>query len=364
MKKNNILLILLFLNSLSLLSQNSLGLYWNGTNEVFASLDVSSGVFTDIATLPNVQTILSSSTFDEANNRYAIETNLGITIIDAANGTIINTFPNSAGWTGMEFNSNNNLTGVYWNGTNEIFTSLNISSGIFTDIATLPNVQTILTLSTFDEANNRYAIETNLGITIIDAANGTIINTFPNSAGWTGMEFNSNNNLTGVYWNGTNEIFTSLNISSGIFTDIATLPNVQTILTLSTFDEANNRYAIETNLGITIIDAANGTVINTFPNSVGWTGMEYEDLTPLSVIEYSFLTFQVYPNPTNDIIKISTVNNLGISYLEIVNNLGQVIFTKKYPGLKEISISLNGYNSGLYFLKINKGFETIRIIKN
>ena len=278
MKKNNILLILLFLNSLSLLSQNSLGLYWNGTNEVFASLDVSSGVFTDIATLPNVQTILSSSTFDEANNRYAIETNLGITIIDAANGTIINTFPNSAGWTGMEFNSNNNLTGVYWNGTNEIFTSLNISSGIFTDIATLPNVQTILTLSTFDEANNRYAIETNLGITIIDAANGT--------------------------------------------------------------------------------------VINTFPNSVGWTGMEYEDLTPLSVIEYSFLTFQVYPNPTNDIIKISTVNNLGISYLEIVNNLGQVIFTKKYPGLKEISISLNEYNSGLYFLKINKGFETIRIIKN
>jgi uncharacterized membrane protein YkgB len=278
MKKNNILLILLFLNSLSLLSQNSLGLYWNGTNEVFASLDVSSGVFTDIATLPNVQTILSSSTFDEANNRYAIETNLGITIIDAANGTIINTFPNSAGWTGMEFNSNNNLTGVYWNGTNEIFTSLNISSGIFTDIATLPNVQTILTLSTFDEANNRYAIETNLGITIIDAANGT--------------------------------------------------------------------------------------VINTFPNSVGWTGMEYEDLTPLSVIEYSFLTFQVYPNPTNDIIKISTVNNLGISYLEIINNLGQVIFTKKYPGLKEISISLNEYNSGLYFLKINKGFETIRIIKN
>jgi uncharacterized membrane protein YkgB len=278
MKKNNILLILLFLNSLSLLSQNSLGLYWNGTNEVFASLDVSSGVFTDIATLPNVQTILSSSTFDEANNRYAIETNLGITIIDAANGTIINTFPNSAGWTGMEFNSNNNLTGVYWNGTNEIFTSLNISSGIFTDIATLPNVQTIPTLSTFDEANNRYAIETNLGITIIDAANGT--------------------------------------------------------------------------------------VINTFPNSLGWTGMEYEDLTPLSVIEYSFLTFQVYPNPTNDIIKISTVNNLGISYLEIVNNLGQVIFTKKYPGLKEISISLNEYNSGLYFLKINKGFETIRIIKN
>jgi uncharacterized membrane protein YkgB len=278
MKKNNILLILLFLNSLSLLSQNSLGLYWNGTNEVFASLDVSSGVFTDIATLPNVQTILSSSTFDEANNRYAIETNLGITIIDAANGTIINTFPNSVGWTGMEFNSNNNLTGVYWNGTNEIFTSLNISSGIFTDIATLPNVQTILTLSTFDEANNRYAIETNLGITIIDAANGT--------------------------------------------------------------------------------------VINTFPNSVGWTGMEYEDLTPLSVIEYSFLTFQVYPNPTNDIIKISTVNNLGISYLEIINNLGQVIFTKKYPGLKEISISLNEYNSGLYFLKINKGFETIRIIKN
>ena len=278
MKKNNILLILLFLNSLSLLSQNSLGLYWNGTNEVFASLNVSSGVFTDIATLPNVQTILSSSTFDEANNRYAIETNLGITIIDATNGTIINTFPNSVGWTGMEFNSNNNLTGVYWNGTNEIFTSLNISSGIFTDIATLPNVQTILNSSTFDEANNKYAIETNLGITIIDPANGTII--------------------------------------------------------------------------------------NTFPNSVAWRGMEYEDLTPLSVIEYSFLTFQVYPNPTNDIIKISTVNNLGISYLEIINNLGQVIFTKKYPGLKEISISLNEYNSGLYFLKINKGFETIRIIKN
>lgn len=365
MKKNKLFATVLFLFTISLFSQSPVGVYWNGTNEVFASMDITSGEFTDISVLPDVQWINGPSTFNETNNWYAIITNLGITIIDASNGTIINTLPNSVSWTAMEFGINNNLLGVYWNGTNEIFASMDITSGVFTDISVLPGVQFIIIgSSTFDETNNRYIIETDLGISIIDASNGNVINTFPNSIDWIKMEFGNNNNLLGVYWNGTNEIFASMDITSGVFTDISVLSNDQFASNYSTFDIANNRYTIGTDFGITIIDASNGSIINTFPNSIGWTFMEYaKDISP-GTINYSLQNFfNIYPNPINSIINISTNSESNISHIEIINHIGETVYSSKYPSLRQVSINSNRFASGLYFIKINQSFETLKVLK-
>ena len=244
------------------------------------------------------------------------------------------------------------LSGVYWNGTEEIFTSLDISTGTFTDLAILPNVQTIYSSSTFNSSNNHYAITTDLGITIINALDGTILNTITNTVGWTGMEFGTNNNLVGVYWNGTEEIFTSLDISTGTFTDLAILPNVQTINRSSTFNSSNNHYAITTDFEIIIINAIDGTILNTITNTVFWTGMEFNQTIPLSVNNYSTIRLDVYPNPVTNFLHIhSNIKNLNI---QLINSFGQIVFTSKYSETDYIKFDLSKFSSGLYFLKINE----------
>ena len=158
--------------------------------------------------------------------------------------------------------------------------------------------------------------------------------------------------LSGVYWNGTEEIFTSLDISTGTFTDLAILPNVQTIYSSNTFNSSNNHYAITTDLGITIINALDGTILNTITNTVFWTGMEFNQTIPLSVNNYSTIRLDVYPNPVTNFLHIhSNIKNLNI---QLINSFGQIVFTSKYSETDYIKFDLSKFSSGLYFLKINE----------
>ena len=166
------------------------------------------------------------ATFDPFNNRYYNITNLGITIIDGANGNIISTIPNSKNMKGIEYNpTTNKLIGSYWNGQQEIFTSLDITSGAFYDLSTLYGVNFLNGgETTLYSLNNWYINITDFGITVIDAISGNIINTIPNLKNMKGIQYNTTTNkLIGSYWTGQQEIFTSLDIASGVFTDLGTL---------------------------------------------------------------------------------------------------------------------------------------------
>ena len=66
--------------------------------------------------------------------------------------------------------------------------------------------------------------------------------------------------------------------------------------------------------------------------------------------------FTVYPNPTNSSLTITT--SVNHSSIQIVNTLGQVVFTKE----KSTSLNLTLLPSGIYFIQLvdNKG----RVIGN
>ncbi|MFK8102313.1 MAG: T9SS type A sorting domain-containing protein [Saprospiraceae bacterium] len=72
-----------------------LGIYWNGTAEKFAALDLSNNTFSEISTLTDVQWLINySTTFDDFYGRYFFFSNLGITEVDAETGNILSNIPN------------------------------------------------------------------------------------------------------------------------------------------------------------------------------------------------------------------------------------------------------------------------------
>lgn len=61
--------------------------------------------------------------------------------------------------------------------------------------------------------------------------------------------------------------------------------------------------------------------------------------------------FAVYPNPSNGIITISNAENANV---KIVNNIGQVIFSKNNVSINEM-IDLSEFGSGSYIMNVEQG---------
>ena len=84
--------------------------------------------------------------------------------------------------------------------------------------------------------------------------------------------------------------------------------------------------------------------------------------TTLSVTEEQIIKIRLYPNPTEDFIKIQSAENIKSIY--IYNITGQII--KKLEGLnsKDIKIDVKNFTKGLYFFKFssNKGTMVKRVI--
>ena len=165
------------------------------------------------------------------------------------------------------------IKGVYWTGTEEKFTDLDLMTGVFTDIATLPNVAGVSQgMSTFDKINNRYFfIESTMGVVSVDAQSGVILNNYPNQLNLQGIEYNEiTDQIVGIHWTGTEEKIAYLDLMTGVFTDIATLPNVAGVPQgMSTFDKINNRYFfIESTMGVVSVDAQSGVILNNYPNAI------------------------------------------------------------------------------------------------
>lgn len=87
--------------------------------------------------------------------------------------------------------------------------------------------------------------------------------------------------------------------------------------------------------------------------------------TALSTSEFQTTSFNVYPNPTNDVVTISSANALAGSEIIFYNNLGQVVLKKKIENAVQ-DISLENLTSGVYYYNIDAAEKTIKgkIIKN
>lgn len=72
-------------------------------------------------------------------------------------------------------------------------------------------------------------------------------------------------------------------------------------------------------------------------------------------------SFYVYPNPVEDLIKVEIVNGLDYNAnINILNSLGQVVFSKKNE-LKTETIDISSYPKGIYTIRI--GSHSKKVIK-
>ncbi len=86
--------------------------------------------------------------------------------------------------------------------------------------------------------------------------------------------------------------------------------------------------------------------------------------------EEASLIFNIYPNPTSDLINIEYISNKNVEpVLEIKNVLGQIIFTERLAlnnsSVKISRVELANFESGIYFVYLNVEEQTIvkKIIK-
>lgn len=79
----------------------------------------------------------------------------------------------------------------------------------------------------------------------------------------------------------------------------------------------------------------------------------------LSNNEFVLQNFNIYPNPTSDILNINLENNLVLEQVTVYNNLGQVV--KKAT---ENVINVSQFSKGLYFVEVttNQGKATKKVI--
>lgn len=358
-----IIVVFLFLGMNAKSQNNIIGTYWDNP-EIYTLLDITANEFIDINELADVEYLaMGESTYDPVNKRYFIITNLGITIIDAQDGIINNVINNNIGFKWIEYDKNTNIIfGAYWNQDDLIFASLDLFSGSITDISVVSGVTGVLGgVSTYDDVNNRYFINTNLGITVINSLNGAIVNLIPPNGVLGGMEYNRNTNkLLCPYWNENTEVFATVDIDSGEYTDLSILEGVNFISQgVSTFDPIENIYITSTDLGITIIDASNGSIVNIIDNTIGMKGLESNFEYPVNT-EYVSINEQIidiYPNPFKSIIQVDILYEYPAEY-QIYSIIGKL---QKRGFVNNKQIDLLDLNNGIYFLKI--GEASFKIVK-
>lgn len=106
--------------------------------------------------------------------------------------------------------------------------------------------------------------------------------------------------------------------------------------------------------------------VSGYQTSFGSYTLVYNETQTLNIEENEILNKKIIvsPNPTNDIITISS-NKEKILKIEIVDIQGRLVSKENYNS-SSIEISMSSYSSGTYFLKASYGEneETIKIIKN
>ena len=143
--------------------------------------------------------------------------------------------------------------------------------------------------------------------------------------------------------------------------------------TLKTYDASSNLQPTSNN---EVIDLSgySGEVKFAFVGSLGPDGVTTADIefwvdevriaTTASIADDQDFEVSVYPNPTNGILNLSTVDE--IQHISVFNLMGQkVLQVNKETELVE-SIDMSSLNSGIYLVKIEtqNAEQTLRVVKN
>ncbi|WP_445457958.1 choice-of-anchor J domain-containing protein [Flavobacterium sp. HNIBRBA15423] len=92
---------------------------------------------------------------------------------------------------------------------------------------------------------------------------------------------------------------------------------------------------------------------------------DVEITTVLSTSTFDTKSFKVYPNPVNNIVSISSGNEVTFDTILITDVNGRTVKTFTYNTVTEANLNVSDLNSGIYFLKIktSEGILDKKIIK-
>ncbi len=99
-----------------------------------------------------------------------------------------------------------------------------------------------------------------------------------------------------------------------------------------------------------------------FPNYDNWIIKFHGDCgdgATTAVVDLANNSFQMFPNPTHDILNIETTTELHDASLTIINTLGQTLKKITANGNK-ITIGTGDLKNGIYFLQLQSGWQVLR----
>jgi hypothetical protein len=246
------------------------GVYYSGGKEMFARGDLSTNVIFDIAQISGVSGV-TSGYLDRTTNKYILGSNLGILVIDANTGQVLDTIINSALGGVVYDSATNDVYGVLWNGSQEKFARIDLDSEIVDTIATLPGVTGIASGSGYlDERNGYYIIKTDLGLVVINIHTGNVVKSFNPAVNIENVVYDAaTNDIYGVFWNGSQEKFARIDLDSQQVDSFPVLVGVNGIHSSGcSFDSETGYYVVGSNLGVLVIDKNTGTLLATLSTTM------------------------------------------------------------------------------------------------
>ena len=76
---------------------------------------------------------------------------------------------------------------------------------------------------------------------------------------------------------------------------------------------------------------------------------KYVPPSPVGLAENSITNFTVYPNPAQELVSINFENAFR---LEVINIVGQTVYSENIEGINSITIDASEYGNGIYFVKL------------
>lgn len=240
------------------------------------------------------------------------------------------------------------LIGLYWNGSAEVSTHVNLQTQSFQDADTIDGLQS-LTLGEhcFDMINRRLFVRGNSGINVIDASTGELLDTFGRDWPITEMEYEfSSDRLIGLVYTDPLWTFVSIDVSAPTLVYHDTLADVYEVKGGATFDAGNRRYILKTNLGFTVISAQTSAIVDTIadPYPYGLNAIEFNHITGKIVGTYwDQGNQQQYFTELNPATKVYTtiapINGItGVTALSTLDYHGQRYINLTSSGIMVIDV--------------------------
>jgi len=105
----------------------------------------------------------------------------------------------------------------------------------------------------------------------------------------------------------------------------------------------------------------NDTISNTFLCESPGSDTVIVHFPAVGIQEIGNGQISVYPNPANDVVNIVSSND--IKTIEVLNYIGQTIYTNNNISLKKVELNVTSFKSGVYFVKITttNGIKTTKV---